>query len=114
MGLCSNHFPCHGFRETYLTGFGNVPHRHIVDTPREYFSTENLIYVVFCDILVIVILSKKEEAKNPEMNSGVMNMIGRFSALRFTGTPGTGNMTFAEEKLLKMDRQRNKIKIPNA
>ena len=48
------------------------------------------------------------------MNSGVMNMIGRFSALCFTGTLGTGNMTFAEEKLLKRNRQRNKIKIPNA
>lgn len=43
-----------------------------------------------------------------------MNMIGGFSALRFTGTLGAGNMTFAEEELLKMDRQRNKIKIPNA
>ena len=55
---------------------------------------------------------KKKKQKNPEMNSGVMNMIGGFSVLRFTGMLGMRNVTFTKEELLKMNRQLNKIKIP--
>ena len=57
---------------------------------------------------------KKKKQKNPEMNSGVMNMIGGFSVLRFTGMLGMRNVTFTKEELLKMNRQLNKIKIPKA
>ena len=53
---------------------------------------------------------KKKKAKNPEMNSGVMNMIGGFTVLRFTGMLGMRNVTFTKEELLNMNRQLNKIK----
>ena len=55
---------------------------------------------------------KKKKAKNPEMNSGVMNMIGGFTVLRFTGMLGMRNVTFTKEELLKMNAQLNKIKKP--
>ena len=58
--------------------------------------------------------SKKKKAKNPEMNSGLMNMIGGFSVLRFTGMLGMRNVTFTKEELLKMNRQLNKIRKPKA
>ena len=57
---------------------------------------------------------KKKKPKNPEMNSGVMNMIGGFTVLRFTGMLGMRNVTFTKEELLKMNRQLNKIRKPKA
>ena len=56
--------------------------------------------------------TKKKKSKNPEMNSGVMNMIGGFTVLRFTGMLGMRNVTFTKEELLKMNAQLNKIKKP--
>ena len=53
---------------------------------------------------------KTKKNKNPEMNSGVMDMIGGFTVLRFTGMLGMRNVTFTKEELLKMNRQLNKIK----
>ena len=55
---------------------------------------------------------KKKKTKNPEMNSGVMNMIGGFTVLRFTGMLGMRNVTFTKEELLKMNAQLNKIRKP--
>ena len=56
--------------------------------------------------------AKKKKGKNPEMNSGVMNMIGGFTILRFTGMLGMRNVTFTKEELLKMNAQLNRIKKP--
>ena len=56
---------------------------------------------------------KKKKTKNPEMNSGVMNMIGGFTVLRFTGMLGMRNVTFTKEELLKMNAQLNRIKKPS-
>ena len=56
---------------------------------------------------------KKKKSKNPEMNSGVMNMIGGFSVLSFCGMLGMRNVTFTKEELLKMNAKLNKIKKPN-
>ena len=58
--------------------------------------------------------TKKKKAKNPEMSSGVMNMIGGFTVLRFTGMLGMRNVTFTKEELLKMNAQLNKIRKPKA
>jgi len=55
---------------------------------------------------------KKKKAKNPEMGSGVMNMIGSFSVLRFTGMLGMRNVFFTKEELLKINAKLNKIKKP--
>ena len=55
---------------------------------------------------------KKKKTKNPEMSSGVMNMISSFTILRFTGMLGMRNVTFTKEELLKMNAQLNKIKKP--
>ena len=55
---------------------------------------------------------KKKKSKNPEMNSGVMNMIGGFSVLRFTGMLGMRNVYFTKEELLKINSKLNKIKKP--
>ncbi len=55
---------------------------------------------------------KKKKAKNPEMNSGVMNMIGGFTVLRFTGMLGMRNVSFTKEELLKMNARLNRIKKP--
>ncbi len=55
---------------------------------------------------------KKKKAKNPEMNSGVMNMIGNFTVLRFTGMLGMRNVTFTKEELLKINKQLNRIRKP--
>ena len=55
---------------------------------------------------------KQKKAKNPEINSGVMNMISGFTVLRFTGMLGMRNVTFTKEELLKMNAQLNKIKKP--
>ena len=49
---------------------------------------------------------KKKKGKNPEMNSGVMNMIGGFTVLRFTGMLGMRNVTFTKEELLKMNQNK--------
>ena len=56
---------------------------------------------------------KKKKSKNPEMNSGVMNMISGFSVLRFCGMLGMRNVTFTKDELLKMNAKLNKIKKPN-
>ena len=55
---------------------------------------------------------KKKKAKNPEMSSGLMDMIGGFSVLRFTGMLGMRNVTFTKEELLAMNKKLNKIKKP--
>ena len=57
---------------------------------------------------------KKNKAKNPEMNSGVMNMIGGFTVLRFTGMLGMRNVTFTKEELLTMNAKLNKIRKPKS
>jgi len=56
--------------------------------------------------------AKKKKTKNPEMNSGVMNMIGGFTVLRFCGMLGMRNVTFTKEELLAMNAKLNKIKKP--
>ena len=55
---------------------------------------------------------KKKKGKNPDMNADVMNMIGGFTVLRFTGMLGMRNVSFTKEELLKMNAQLNKIKKP--
>ena len=55
---------------------------------------------------------KKKKAKNPEMSSGLMDMIGSFTVLRFCGMLGIRNVTFTKEELLKMNARLNKIKKP--
>ena len=57
-------------------------------------------------------MAKKKKGKNPEMNSGVINMISSFTVLRFTGMLGMRNISFTKEELLKMNRQLNKIRKP--
>ena len=55
---------------------------------------------------------KKKKGKNPDLNSGVMNMISGFTVLRFTGMLGMRNISFTKEELLKMNSQLNKIRKP--
>ena len=55
---------------------------------------------------------KKKKGKNPDMNSGVMNMISSFTVLRFTGMLGIRNISFTKEELLNMNRKLNKIRKP--
>ena len=57
---------------------------------------------------------KTKKQKNPEMNSGVMNMIGGFTILRFCGMLGMRNVTFSKEELLKMNAKLNKIRKPKS
>ncbi len=57
---------------------------------------------------------KTKQQKNPEMNSGVMNMIGGFTILRFCGMLGMRNVTFTKEELLKMNAKLNKIRKPKS
>ena len=56
--------------------------------------------------------SKKKKTKNPEMNSGVLNMIGNFTVLRFTGMLGMRNVTFTKEELLQINKKLNRIRKP--
>ena len=56
---------------------------------------------------------KKKKAKNPEINSGVIDMIGNFTVLRFTGMLGMRNVYFTKEELLKINKKLNRIKKPN-
>ena len=56
---------------------------------------------------------KKKKSKNPEMSSGVMNMIGGFTVLRFTGMLGMRNVYFTKEELLAINAKLNKIPKPN-
>ena len=56
---------------------------------------------------------KKKKNKNPEMGSGVMNMIGNFTVLRFTGMLGMRNVYFTKEELLKINAKLNRIRKPN-
>ena len=56
--------------------------------------------------------AKKKKPKNPELNSGVMDMISSFTVLRFTGMLGMRNVTFTKEELLKMNSQLNRIRRP--
>ena len=55
---------------------------------------------------------KQKKSKNPEMSSGVMDMISSFTILRFTGMLGMRNVTFTKEELLKMNAQLNRIRKP--
>ena len=55
---------------------------------------------------------KKKKTKNPEMGSGVMNMIGTFTVLRFTGMLGMRNVYFTKEELLKINAKLNRIRKP--
>ena len=55
---------------------------------------------------------KKKKTKNPDMNSGVMNMISSFTVLRFTGLLSMRNVYFTKEELLAMNRKLNKIRKP--
>ena len=55
---------------------------------------------------------KKKKGKNPDMNSGVMNMISSFTVLRFTGMLGMRNISFTKEELLDMNRKLSKIRKP--
>ena len=55
---------------------------------------------------------KKKKAKNPEVNSGVIDMIGNFTVLRFTGMLGMRNVYFTKEELLKINKKLNRIKKP--
>lgn len=55
---------------------------------------------------------KKKKSKNPDMSSGVMNMISGFTVLRFTGMLGMRNIMFTKEELLDMNRKLNKIRKP--
>ena len=57
---------------------------------------------------------KKKKSKNPEMNSGVMNMISNFTVLRFTGMLGMRNVYFTKEELLKINSKLNKIRKPKS
>ena len=56
---------------------------------------------------------KKKKTGNPEMGSGVMNMIGSFTVLRFTGMLGMRNVYFTKEELLKINAKLNRMKKPN-
>ena len=56
---------------------------------------------------------KKKKTKNSEMGSGVMNMIGNFTVLRFTGMLGMRNVYFTKEELLKINAKLNRMKKPN-
>ena len=56
---------------------------------------------------------KKKKSKNPEMGRGVMNMIGNFTVLRFTGMLGMRNVYFTKEELLKINAKLNRMKKPN-
>ena len=55
---------------------------------------------------------KKKKTGNPEMGSGVMNMIGSFTVLRFTGMLGMRNVYFTKEELLKINKKLNRIRAP--
>ena len=55
---------------------------------------------------------KKKKTGNPEMGSGVMNMIGNFTVLRFTGMLGMRNVYFTKEELLKINAKLNRMKKP--
>ncbi len=53
-------------------------------------------------------VSKKKGGAS--MSNGLMDMIGSFTVLRFTGMLGMRNIMFTKEELLKLNRQLNKIK----
>ena len=55
---------------------------------------------------------KKKKSPSPEISSGVMNMIGGFSVLRFTGMLGMRNVYFTKEELLAINAKLNKISKP--
>ena len=55
---------------------------------------------------------KKSGFKMPEMNSGMLNMLGGFTVLRLTGMLGMVNVSFTKEELLKMNKQLNRIRKP--
>ena len=55
---------------------------------------------------------KKKKSGTPELSSGLMNMIGSFTVLRFTSMLGMRNVTFTKEELLAMNAKLNKIKKP--
>jgi len=55
---------------------------------------------------------KKKKTKTPEMSSGLMDMIGGFTVLRFTGMLGMRNVYFTKEELLAINKKLNRIKKP--
>lgn len=55
---------------------------------------------------------KQKKTKTPEMSSGLMDMIGGFSVLRFTGMLGMRNVYFTKEELLCINKKLNRIKKP--
>ena len=55
---------------------------------------------------------KKKKNKTPEMSSGLMDMIGGFTVLRFTGMLGMRNVYFTKEELLQINKKLNRIKKP--
>ena len=46
------------------------------------------------------------------MSSGLIDMIGGFSVLRFTGMLGMRNVYFTKEELLAINKKLNRIKKP--
>ena len=47
------------------------------------------------------------------MSSGLMDMIGGFTVLRFTGMLGMRNVYFTKEELLQINKKLNRIRKPN-
>jgi len=46
----------------------------------------------------------------PQMDSGLVKMLGGFTVLRLTSMMGMINVSFTKEELLKINRKLNKIK----
>lgn len=55
-------------------------------------------------------VKKQKKQKTPEMSSGLMDMIGGFTVLRFTGMLGMRNVYFTKEELLAINKKLNRIK----
>ena len=55
---------------------------------------------------------KKSKTSTPKADSGLMNMIGNFTVLRFTSMLGMRNVTFTKEELLDINKKLNKIRKP--
>ena len=49
---------------------------------------------------------------NPETMQGLMKMMGGFTVLRLSSMMGMANINFTKEELLKMNKQRNRIRKP--
>lgn len=55
---------------------------------------------------------KRSKSKTSEMSSGLLDMIGGFTVLRFTGMLAMRNVTFTKEELLAINKKLNKIRKP--